>query len=476
MDISNVSTTPSIDVLVSQYMAIERQPVVKLETEKEDINDKKAIFTELKSKLTALKSEVNDLKQTGTLSKFGAKLVTTADEDIITASGNRDAVDGSHLIKVLQLAKADTVVTDRFTNTGTTIESTEGTGTKTFRVTINSVDTDVNVDISASETDSTILANIVTAINNSDAEAHASVVSDSSTTSKLVLRSDSTGSTYAISLSDVTGTLLSTIGLDDSVQATSTTGGYIYDDNELTSSFELDGISITNDSNTVEDVLTGVTLNLKGTQEAADDAVKISIAPDKETIKENLQAFFDDYNEVITYIKDQMAVDPDNNKRGPLTGDFTFINLRLNLRMNASNKITSVQSGNPEYISEVGIEPDSDGKLSIKDSDDFDDAIDASIDKVEDLFNSTSGIAVQIYDLVSPFTRTGGIIDDDTTILDERIKNINNRIDSLEKRLEWKEQNYRNQFIKLQEAFSSLGMQQQIMSVVNSSLSLSSRF
>ena len=470
MNISDVSTTPSIDTLVAQYMRIERQPILKLEDQIVSIDNKKSIYSELKSKMTSLRTDVYDLKQQGTLSEFGTKIATSADEDIVTASGDGDAVNGTHLINISQLAKADTIVSDQLVNSDSTVLSSEGTGTKVFKITIDGEETSISVDLSDGEDNETILGNVIIAINNSDAETNASLVSDTSSTKKLVLRSDSTGETYAISISDETGTLLNTLGLSDSKQASDTNGGYIYKDSELNSIFELDGISIINDSNTVEDVLTGVTFNLKGTQDN-DDSIQITIEPDKETIKENLETFFEVYNAVISFIKEQSSVDPETRKRGTFTGDFTFVNLRMNLRIIASSAVSSVSSGNPSIISEVGIEPDDNGYLSISNEDDLDEALDANVSKVEDLFNSTNGIANQIYDLLTPFTKTGGIIDDTTSTFDTKLDHIETRIENLETRLAWKEQNYRKQFIKLQEGFNSLTMQQQILQVVNRALS-----
>lgn len=470
MDISNISTTSSLDGLIAQYMTIERRPLEKLETTKSETQTTIAMFSDLKDKLSDLKSIADDFQETGSTSKFGNKTTSSADESVLTTSADGDAVNGSHLIKVTQLAKEDTVVSSRFTATDTSIESTEGTGTKTFRITIDGTSTDINVDIGAGEDNDTILDNIAAAINDSNAEANASVIQDSQTTRKLILRSDETGSTYAISLTDVTGTLLATIGLDDSVAATDTTGGYMYDDSLLNSEFELDGISITNDSNAVEDVVPGVTLNLKGTQDAGDNPVKIIIEPDTETIKTNLEEFFEKYNDVVTYLKEKMAVDPDTQTRGPLAGDFTFINLRLNMRTILSSEVTSVDTGNPTRIADVGIEPGDDGTLSITNTDDFDDALESNVSKISDLFNSANGIAYQLYDLIEPFTKTGGIIDNNDSSLDLRVDYLNKRIESTEERLQWKEEYYRKQLSKLQEAFNALSIQQSIASIISDSM------
>ena len=128
---------------------------------------------------------------------------------------------------------------------------------------------------------------IANAINNSDADVHASVVNSSKNKAKLVLRSDSTGSDYGVSLSDVSGSLLSNIGLVDDVQATDSTGGYIYDDSELDAQYELDGILLTSNSNTIEDAISGITFNLVGTQEEADEPIQLTIDADNDSIQEN---------------------------------------------------------------------------------------------------------------------------------------------------------------------------------------------
>ena len=314
------------------------------------------------------------------------------------------------------------------------------------------------------------MSKVVSAINSSDSAVNASIVNDSSSTQKLVLRSDETGSTHGISLADTSGGLLSTIGLVDGVAATETSGGYMYADSALDSKIELDGIAITNASNVLEDILPGVTLTLKGTQEASAEAVQINIGADKTAIKENLESFFEKYNEVVDYIKAKMAVDPDTSTRGPLSGDFAFINLRMNLRTLVSGEVSGLDADNPSRITEVGIEPDDSGRLRIADTEAFEEALEANVSKVSDLFNSESGLAQQIYDLLTPFTQTGGTLDDKRDGLDAKIDTIDSRIEGMEKRLEWKENNYRTQFLKLQEAMDSLTGQQSMLSMMNASL------
>jgi flagellar hook-associated protein 2 len=244
----------------------------------------------------------------------------------------------------------------------------------------------------------------------------------------------------------------------------------MYEDDELNAQFQIDGIAITSGSNTVDDVLDGVTLNLMSTQETSANAIDITVGTDNETVQSNLETFFEKYNDVLNYIKTKSAVDPDTGTRGDLAGDFTFTNIRTNLRLIVSSAISSVQENNPELLSRVGIEPDDDGNLSITDEDTLDDVLDVNVDKVADLFNSENGIAAQISDLLKPFTNTGGIIDDNTKVLERRVSSINTRISNWEQRLSYLEQNYRDQFTKLQQAFVAITNQQSLIQMITSTV------
>ena len=147
MDIGNISTQAGVESLISQYMAIERQPMYKLELDKSEVNVKLGIYKDLKSKLKSLRDMANDFAQTGSLSEFGSRSITSGNEDLVTASSNGNATNGSHLLKILQLAKADTVVTNRFTGSGNDILNSEGTGSRNFTITVAGEEHTISVDI-----------------------------------------------------------------------------------------------------------------------------------------------------------------------------------------------------------------------------------------------------------------------------------------------------------------------------------------
>ncbi len=69
----------------------------------------------------------------------------------------------------------------------------------------------------------------------------------------------------------------------------------------------VDGVTTTSADNTVDDVISGVTLNLLKTD--ADTTITLNIDRDLDAIMEKISAFVDAYNEVTSYIQQQQSYD-----------------------------------------------------------------------------------------------------------------------------------------------------------------------
>jgi len=284
-------------------------------------------------------------------------------------------------------------------------------------------------------------------------------IKDTETTGRLVFISSETGSTYKMSLSDVTGSLLSTIGMDDSTEMNGTSGGYVYTSSELDSIITVDGITITRSSNIIEDAIEGVTLTLKKTHQSGEVPVTLNITNNVENIKSKIQEFIDAYNDVISFINTNTKVDSTTYKRSALSGDFAITNLKLQLRNLISEPVTGLTSGDPNILATIGITTDREGKLSISDSDTLEDYLESNLDKVAALFNSTDGISSRLVSFLDDYTDGEGIIEKRKDVLQSQIQFINNRISSLEKTVDRKIEYYRQQFSRLQAAYASLSAQ-----------------
>ncbi len=445
----------NIELLLQSYRVLEERPIRELESRKDFIDQRISKLNELKSKLNALQSIAKELGYSTSTSIWGSKTATSSDESIVKVTASSSAVATSHTVKVLQLAKADKIISNQYTLTGTDIVNSLGAGTYTFEVTVNGTSQQVSVDIAAGEDNETILKNIVTAVNNTtDIQISASFIQDSSGTGRLVFTSNETGQDYEMTLTDVSGSLLSTIGMNDSVAMSGTSGGYLYASSELNAIVEIDGITVTSNDNSIDTAVEGVTFDLYKTQSTSDAPVNVDVSVDVETIKGKIQSFIDKYNEVFDFIKDNTKVNTTTYKRSIFSGDYSIMRLRLQLREAMSDPVSGLPSGYPTILAEIGIEADRDGKLSITDSAKLEDMLKNNLEQVEALFNSSDGYSSRLDSLLEEMTGGDGVIESRKDVLSGQISSINNRIDLLQKQVDRKMEYYREQFSQLQAAYA----------------------
>lgn len=473
--IANLQFFSQVDQLVAQYRTSQRKPITTVETKKSTLNTRLQVLADLKTKLSTLKTTIDDLSKTGTDSKFNAYTASSTNTAVATGTASSSAVLGSHTLLVTQVAKNDTVVSDRLTSSATSVVTAEGAGTKTLRLSLNSVNTDVNVALVAGDTNDDVLTKIVNAINASSAGVSASSVSDTATTKKLALISKTTGSSQAVSLSNVSGTLWDKLGLTAAVlsgrtQSTTTTAGYSNTNvTALNSNFTLDGIYIEKQTNSVTDALTGVVLDLKGTQGINDTPVTLAVGVDKTAIKDKITKFITDFNDALKYLNVKTGVDPVNKTRQTLAGDTTFTGLKVDLRNITGGIVSSVQSGNPTMLSSIGFDIARDGTLTLKDSAKFEEMLSGGTVKVSDLFNSANGVATTLKaKLDAMLSSTTGTLDVVTKTTSSQITNLTDQIIRFDARLDKRVEKYRNDFLKIQATLASLTQQQQTIARITS--------
>lgn len=470
--VSSLSSGSSLYDLISQLMMIERQPIYRLEAKKDDLETLNGIYTDVKTKLDALQSVTDDITDP-LASDMEERSTSSTNEAVITAVATSRALLGSHSIFVTQLAKHHTMVADQFTSAGTSIRTALGTGDQTFSITVNGTATEVTVAIDADDTDEDVIDATVAAINTAMADVTDAITAtgldDTSTTSKLIFRSDDTGSGYKMTLADVSGSLLATLGIgDESVAATDTTGGYIYADAELDAKFDLDGVTITRNDNVIDDVLTGVTFTLHGHQEAGDEEVDLAVERDNTAIRGTVDAFIEKYNDALDYLQLKTSVDS-TGVRQPLSNEFIYRGLIGSMRTVVGGSFTT-GSSTIAILANLGIEIDSRGKLSVDDDDEFDEAMDSDADAVIELFKGASGLAAQIDALIDPFIDAGGYIDNNKDNITTKISSIDDSIDRLEERMTRKEANYVAQYANLQATLAMLTQQQNFISTLTQSM------
>ncbi|HLP17795.1 MAG TPA: flagellar filament capping protein FliD [Bacteroidota bacterium] len=467
----------------NDYRTSISKPLTALQTQKTQVTARSTTLSTLLTKMQALGTSATALAATDTTSKFLVYTTASSNTAVATATvSNGDSI-GDHSLLVTQLAKTDRIVSSQLTSTATDASVAAGAGVKAIKINVNGVDTTVNVTVADGDTNNALMAKIAAAVNGSTtAGITASVVTDTSTTSKLVFTSKQTGSANAITLTDVDpatglpgGTLLDSIGLGDAVIAgrtasTATTGGYMYAASALDAKFTLDGIDIVRSTNSVSDALSGVVLQLKSTQQLTDAPITLSTGIDKDAIRSNVSNFLSKFNEVNTYIRSQTDVNPDTQTRQILAGDFAYRSLRSSLPAMLGAVVDTVSPGNPNSLAALGISADKTGNLSITDTAKFNAAIDTSSQKVSDVFNSANGIAKKMADLMTTFTKENGILPSAIDSASDRTKYLDNRIKAMQDRITVKVNKYMNDLAKAQSTISALTAQYSQVASYNSSL------
>ncbi len=401
-----------VNSIVQQLVAIERQPIDRMQANKATLGAQVSAFGTLKSALSTFQGALASLK---TVSAFQALTATSGNSVAFTATADSTAAIGVSNIQVVQLAVADKLASVGIADTGTT---TLGGAGDTMQITVNSVAFTVN---GGGLTLTQLRDAINTATDNVGVTA--SILTETPTSNRLILTSDQTGTANAITTA-FTGTLGTDLGLTQTTAA---------QDAQIT----VDGFTVTRSSNVISDALSGVALTLQGTTTAT---APLTISRDTDTVKTNIQLFVDAFNT----LKSTM----DGLAGKELQADSTLRSIQ--------NDIQSVLNTPPggltigvSYLSEVGVSMQKDGTLLV-DASRLDTALAANFSDVAQLFaNDNQGFLFRLDGAVTSFTSFGGLIDARNDGINDRISSVDDRITSAERRLQITEQRLRAQFTAL---------------------------
>jgi len=129
---------------------------------------------------------------------------------------------------------------------------------------------------------------------------------------------------------------------------------------------KVDGITMTRSSNQITDIIPGVTLDLRDADSSV--TITLNINRDYDSIKSKIQDFVDKYNDVITYINSQFDYNENDSSSTPvLFGDSSLLTVKSDIRDVILSSVTGLGS-DFDHLSLIGINIDTDGKLSIDDS------------------------------------------------------------------------------------------------------------
>ena len=177
---------------------------------------------------------------------------------------------------------------------------------------------------------------------------------------------------------------------------------------------------------------------------------------DKDTATKTIKDFVKSYNEVMKFLGDQLSYDPNINKKNPLLGDNTLLQIGKKI----GDIVTGTKtSGRYVNLSQIGIATDAGtGKLTL-DETKLKNALDTDLAAVEKVFTDRSGKLIATIDA---YTDSGkGIIKTKEDSLRKSVDNLISQQNRIEDNLTLKEKTMRGQFARLESLLGNLNAQNQ---------------
>lgn len=375
MAISSPGIGSNLDVngIVSQLMSVEQQPLAALARKEATQQNRMAAYGALKGSLTALQGALSGLSDA---SKFQqSKNVAVNDTTILTASATSIATAGSYSLEVSKLAQAQKLLTVGQASSSTVV----GNGTLTFS--FGSIDkTGGSFDsVTGKYTDATFTGNgaavktvtidasnnslegIRDAVNKANIGVTASIINDgSSTPYRLSFSVNNSGASNSLKIG-VAGdaplqTLLAHDPASNAGQALSETV------TSQNAEFKVDGVAVTKSSNSVTDVIQGVTLNLL--KASVGSTAKVTVSTGSANIADPLGTFVKAYNDLNKQMADMTAYDPKTKQGAVLVGDSAIRTIQNQLRT-ALNQTVEGVSASYNSLSKIGVAFQKDGSLLV---------------------------------------------------------------------------------------------------------------
>ncbi|MFN3781490.1 MAG: flagellar filament capping protein FliD, partial [Candidatus Kapaibacteriota bacterium] len=405
-------------------------------------------FNNFRTKINALLTQIDKFTSTNASSFFITRKVTSSDSSIVSATASSDALLCVNTVKVNRLASNDLLISAQLT-------SSQFFAVSGSNLTFKINGKDISISISPNTTNEDALKQIANAINNTaDVNATASVVKDTSSTIRLTITSKNTGAQNKITFDDNGSGVLNALGFNNvdpyaSIRTPIQSGNQyahfkIADVSQLDSEAEINGITIVRSSNTITDVLQGVTLNLLKAQSNSDQPITLTTEVDSAAVQNVITPLLNAYNDILQFL---------NSNKSLLKDEPLLRNIISNLRVISSQAVSTVQSGNPQFLSEIGIKTNSDGTLSIADAAKFSDALVADYRKVSDLFTSNDSFVKKIKTVIGAISSDTNFITNKATTLQRQIFETHKKITELEAKIEVQAENYKNEYFRSLEAY-----------------------
>lgn len=431
--------------MVDQLRQVEvQQKVAPLTAQKAKQQDRLSAWQSLGGKLSALKTAMDDLKDSSDFNVYKPTLTssstTVTADSLLSATAGTSAGKGSYDITINELAKGR-----RLESNGTAFSSLTATGVVTGQLTINGKTTDA--------LDGKNLTQIRDAINGLNSGTDATNVTASilqvtggaTPTYRLLLASDKTG---------VKDTVNNVMNGEIETSGSSMT----FDEKQaaLDASLTVNGTTVTRSTNSISDVIPGVTLTLNKKDPAT--TVTVDVDKDSDAIEGKVKKFVDAYNDVMGYINKQSTyTEGTKTTGGPLFGDSTMKAIKNKLQ----SAVLGARSPLDAALSSAGVTFASDSTLKL-DSTKFQDALETDFSDTASLFND---LGQSLSTSLNSYTDSiDGTLTLQQKTLQSSMDSLDKKVTSTQERIDRMTALLTKQFIKMDSAVGQMQSQSSYLS------------
>ncbi|RQV98502.1 MAG: flagellar hook protein FliD [Calditrichaeota bacterium] len=254
---------------------------------------------------------------------------------------------------------------------------------------------------------------------------------------------------------------------------------------------EMNGIEVVRDSNTIDDLITGLTLNVHS---AGDKTINLKIEPDTEQAKEQLINFVYRYNELIAKLAILTNSDSTNtavvdekenyteeqreeaiNQLGMFRGEYTLVRLKNAMQSIVSSPYETSSGTDLSLLKQLGISTNETGAGAATDlsrlrgyleinEETLDQALKENQVAIRDLFGMDtdgdliidSGVAKKLDEQLTAYTQTGGFYSTKISRIDYDIESKNDDISDYKDRLASYEENLKRKYGNMEAMLNQL--------------------
>ncbi|MCD9087145.1 flagellar filament capping protein FliD [Stenotrophomonas sp. SY1] len=433
--LSTIGSGLDIPTIVAQLVAAERAPTAnRINNQGTTATAKLSALGSIKSSLSTLQSAMEAMGKAADVrayktsvpekSGFGATIVTDP------STGKTLAAAGSYNIEVISLAQSQKLSSGAFD-----AASIVGDGQLTIAW---GEEDSLSVDIAPGSNLTSIAAAINSAAGGKGVNATVITANDGQ---HLVLNAVNAGTEGALTVTASGGNGgLSALTWDG------TSGGMSQIKAPTNAHVRVDGFDRESSSNSVSDIIAGVTLDL--TKAEPGTITALTITQDNEPLKTAVQAFVTAYNASVNLLKSSSAYDATTDKASVLTGDSMVRGLQQQLRGQLSANIIDLK--------ELGLTVTKDGTLSL-DASTFDKAMAKNPAAAEALVGKSGALYEGMNSILKSNLDSGtGTLVQRTDTLNKEIKKLEKQLDELDARMEKVSARYTAQFTAMDKLVSQM--------------------